>query len=61
MCNHEISLLMGTADGVVCRGCGRLFANFDEILADRGEAPQAAPVEPQEKPKRTTRKKKEDA
>ena len=58
MCNHEISLLMGTADGIVCRGCGRLFPNYDAILADRGETPQEAP---EEKPKRTTRKKKEDA
>ena len=56
MCEHDQAFLMGTADGIVCRGCGRLFKNFDEVLAARGEAPQ----EP-EKPKRAPRKKKEEA
>ena len=44
-CKHDISLLMGTADGIVCRGCGKLFPNYDAVLADRGEAPAPAPVE----------------
>lgn len=60
-CKHDISLLMGTKDGIVCRGCGKLFANYEAVLADRGEAP--APVE-EKKPatKKTASKKakKED-
>ena len=58
MCNHELSMLMGTADGIVCRGCGKLFSSFEEIH------PQEAPVqEAAEKPKakRTSTKKKEEA
>lgn len=61
MCTHEISFLMGTADGIVCRCCGRLFKDMAEIEADRNpaqEKPAEAPIA--EKPKRT-RKKKEDA
>ena len=57
-CNHEIDHLMGTADGVVCRCCGKLFPDMAAVIADRypdKEAPAAAP----EKPKRATRKKKE--
>lgn len=30
-CKHELQNLMGTADGIVCRVCGRVFANLDEI------------------------------
>lgn len=48
MCKHEIQHLMGTADGIVCRKCGAVFASFDEIHPE--------PVaEPAEKPKRTRR------
>ena len=55
MCNHDLSMLMGTADGIVCRGCGKLFSSFEEIH------PQEAPVQeaPKPKPKRTTKKKEE--
>lgn len=56
-CKHELPLLMGTADGIVCRGCGRLFKDFDEIFPKV----QEAPTEAQDKPKRAPRKKKEDA
>lgn len=58
-CKHEINLLMGTADGIVCRGCGRLFKDMDEILEDiepAAEAPAPAP-----KKKAPAKKKKEDA
>lgn len=58
-CKHEINLLMGTADGIVCRGCGRLFKDMAEIIKDiqpEEEAPAPAP-----KKKAPTRKKKEDA
>ena len=56
MCKHENALLMGTADGIVCRGCGQVFKSLDEIVAAEPE-PEAAPA----KPKRAPRKKKEDA
>ena len=32
-CKHEIQNLMGTADGIVCRACGRVFADLSEIMA----------------------------
>ena len=50
-CKHEINLLMGTADGIVCRGCGRLFKDMAEIIEDiqpEEEAP-TAPVPAQKK------------
>lgn len=47
-CKHEIKDLMGTADGIVCRKCGRVFANYSEV---QGED---IPVE--EKPARTQKK-----
>lgn len=60
-CNHDLSMLMGTADGIVCRGCGKLFKSFDEIHPQ--EAPAEAPAQeaPKPKPKRTSTKKKEGA
>ena len=57
-CKHENSMLMGTADGIVCRGCGKLFKSFDEIHPKAENVPQEA-VEPQAKPKRAPRKKAE--
>lgn len=59
MCKHELPYLMGTADGIVCRRCGKLFPNVAAVEADR-EPAQEAPAEAPAKPKRT-RKKKEDA
>lgn len=55
-CKHELPLLMGTADGIVCRGCGRLFASFDEIFPKAENTPRED-VELQDKPKRAPRKK----
>ena len=57
-CKHEINLLMGTADGIVCRGCGRLFKDMAEIIEDI--QPEEAPA-PAPKKKAPARKKKEDA
>lgn len=51
-CKHEQEKLMGTGDGIVCRACGKLFKDFNEVLAARGEKP----VEAQETPKKRTRK-----
>lgn len=58
-CNHEQSMLMGTADGIVCRGCGKLFKSFKEIHPQIEEAPEQEAPKP--KPKRTSTKKKEEA
>lgn len=60
-CKHDLSYLMGTKDGIVCRKCGRLFSTFDEIYP-KTEAPE--PVKepdavPTEKPKRKGRTKKD--
>lgn len=38
-CKHEQHMLMGTADGIVCRGCGKLFHDFDEITPQKHETP----------------------
>lgn len=64
-CKHDINHLMGTADGIVCRSCGRLFASMDEVLAERGDG-SAVPDPDQEqeqvtedKPKRGRKKKGE--
>lgn len=52
-CNHETEHLMGTAEGIVCTSCGKIFKNFDEVMEARGEKP----AEAQEKPKKARSKK----
>ena len=63
-CEHEQEMLMGVADGIICRKCGKKFSSFTEILAARGEKPAeeapeepagSAPAEQKEAPKRRTR------
>lgn len=44
MCKHDISMLMGTKDGIVCRNCGAVFTSMAEIKP------------PEEKPKRARKK-----
>lgn len=67
-CTHENAFLMGTADGIVCRRCGKVFASIadihpepvqEEIPEETNEAPAPAPEAAQEKPKRTRKKKGE--
>lgn len=53
-CKHPQEALMGTAEGIVCRSCGKTFKDFDEVLAARGEQPV------EETPKKRARKKGED-
>ena len=36
-CNHATEHLVGTAEGIKCRVCGKVFATFDEIVKDRKE------------------------
>lgn len=42
MCNHDNKDLVGVADGIRCRACGRVFASYAELEADRTK------TEPQE-------------
>ena len=57
-CNHDLQFLMGTADGIVCRACGRVFKDFAEI---QGVVDAPAPEKPAEKaeaaPKKGRKKK----
>ena len=55
MCTHEQPQLVGTAEGIRCRACGKVFNNFAEIERDR-----AAADAPAEKPKTARRKKTDD-
>ena len=47
MCKHERALWIGTADGIVCRGCGTLFPTLRE--AEAAIAPEEKPVEAEKK------------
>jgi hypothetical protein len=39
-CKHDLPFLMGTADGIVCRACGRVFKDFAEIQGVDAPAPE---------------------
>lgn len=62
-CKHELQMLCGTADGILCRRCGSVFKDFAELRADAGE-PEEAPAAPQAEekpaPKRGRKKKGEN-
>lgn len=60
MCKHDLPFLMGTADGIVCRACGRVFKDFAEIQGVDAPAPETV-TEAQEAPKRGRKKKGEGA
>lgn len=64
-CRHEVEHLVGTKDGITCRNCGKTFATFAELVADRpklkkeqAEEVTEKPTEetPAEKPKKSTKK-----
>lgn len=64
-CTHEVEHLVGTKDGIKCRNCGKTFATFAELEADRPKKQEKkveAPAEevvveaPAEKPKKATKK-----
>ena len=38
-CNHDLKMLVGTADGIICTGCGKVMT-VEEIY---GEKPKAEP------------------
>lgn len=46
-CNHDEVKLVGTADGIRCTECGKLFATYQDVLADRKK-----PEEPKPKPRK---------
>lgn len=63
-CLHEVEHLVGTKDGIKCRNCGKSFATFAELEADRPKKQEKkTPAEtieaveaPAEKPKKSTKK-----
>lgn len=65
-CTHAVEHLVGTKDGIKCRNCGKMFATFAELVADRPKKQEKkveTPVEtievvetPAEKPKKSTKK-----
>ena len=65
-CRHEVEHLVGTKDGIKCRNCGKMFASFAELVADRPkkqekkvEAPaeEVTAVPAEETPKKKSTKK----
>lgn len=60
-CKHDVNYLMGTADGIVCRKCGKTFPSLTSLHADleadraaqnaqkAGEAPAAGNLSPENK------------
>ena len=65
-CTHAVEHLVGTKDGIKCRNCGKTFATFAELEADRPKKQEKkveAPAETieavealAEKPKKSTKK-----
>ncbi len=57
-CRHEVEHLVGTKKGITCKNCGKTFATFAELVADRPKLKkeQAEEVPAEEKPKKTTKK-----
>ena len=49
-CNHDLRGLVGTADGIICRACGKTFKDFKELEADRPQPETPAVIK--ETPKR---------
>ena len=43
MCKHDLPILMGTADGIVCRACGSHFKSILELRAGNGSAAEIPP------------------
>lgn len=57
-CNHATEHLVGTAEGIKCRVCGKVFATFDELVKDRKEETKEVTEAPaEETPKKKTTKK----
>ena len=52
-CKHEIEKLIGTADGIICKGCGMKFDSIPK-QAKAAPIPEAEPEEPQTDPEAET-------
>lgn len=60
-CRHEVEHLVGTKDGITCKNCGKTFATFAELVADRPKSKkeqveEVAEKPTEEKPKKATKK-----
>lgn len=60
-CRHEVEHLVGTKDGITCKNCGKVFASFAELVADRPklkkeQVEEAAEKPTEEKTKKATKK-----
>lgn len=56
-CKHDLPFLMGTADGIVCRACGRVFKDFAEIQGADAPAPEKPAEKAEAAPKKGRKKK----
>ncbi len=61
ICRHEVEHLVGTKGGIKCRNCGKMFASFAELVADRPklkkeQVEEVAEKPADEKPKKSTKK-----
>jgi len=56
-CKHDLPFLMGTADGIVCRACGRVFKDFAEIPGVDAPAPEKPAEKAEAAPKKGRKKK----
>jgi hypothetical protein len=36
-CKHDVTMLVGMADGIHCKGCGKVFHSLDEIRPKEGK------------------------
>lgn len=61
ICTHDVEHLVGTKDGITCKNCGKVFATFAELEADRPkpkkeQVEEVAEKPADEKPKKATKK-----
>lgn len=56
-CKHDVSLLVGTAKGIRCKGCGQIFKEFPGQAIEVKTPAEPAPEEPKKEPapKKTTK------
>ncbi|MBO5971365.1 MAG: hypothetical protein J6S14_23065 [Clostridia bacterium] len=55
-CKHDISLLIGTADGIRCKGCGQVFKQMPGQTVEVKAPAETAPEEPKKEPAKKTTK-----
>lgn len=58
-CKHELALLVGTADGIKCTGCGRVFGSWDEVFPIN--PPEAGAETQEDAPKAKPRRRRKNA